>query len=108
MKLFSVRKCWGFFPVSQDVSLYWNNAANIFLIEGSIEKVYSERAYSDRAIAQIANYDQFSSLEGKFRIMYDRNDVACLVWKETEEEVVFDVQGFLTRHSLPPPPRNFQ
>jgi len=70
--------------------------------------VYSERAYSERAVVQLANYESFSDIVEKFRITNDQNSVARLIWKETEEVVVFDVQGFLTRHSLPPLPRDFQ
>jgi hypothetical protein len=74
-----------------------------FCIPGEMMvRVYETRAEGERSAVQLAKYSSYLDIEKVFQVTEDAGGNARLFWKDTAEEVVLDVQGYIVKQDLPP------
>jgi hypothetical protein len=62
---------------------------------------YRAKVHARRKL-QLNQYDNDTSIAVNFRLHQTADNQTILVWRDTGEEVVLDVQGLVAKHSLPP------
>jgi hypothetical protein len=70
---------------------------------GKLENLARLRAESDTYQSyQLAAFDDDSKIRRSFKVVVGPENYAFLVWRDSGEEVVLQVQGMLVSCSLPP------
>lgn len=70
---------------------------------GKLEDLARQRAESETHKSyQLCAFDDDDKIRRAFKIQVGRENYAFLVWRDTGEEVVLQVQGLLMACSLPP------
>jgi len=70
---------------------------------GKLENLAMLRAESEtHGSFQLAAFDDDNKIRRFFKVLVGRENYAFLVWRDTGEEVVLQVQGLLVACSLPP------
>ena len=70
---------------------------------GKLENLATLRAESETHKSyQLGDFDDDQKIRRSFKVQVGRENYAFLVWRDTGEEVVLQVQGLLMACSLPP------
>ena len=99
----SARFLWILWLVSQFMWFGWPKDNGFVILGGQLEILEGLRATSEvQGQYQLGAFDDEAKIEKMFKVKKGPENYTFLVWRETEEEVVLDIQGLVAAFTLPP------